>query len=98
MCIDNDTDKGIEFSQHEYIATTLETDIYCAYPYYSWERGLSENANGLIRQYIPKGKDFAEIADADIIKIQERLNNRPRKSLNYTTPNEVFAQLQKRAG
>jgi len=51
----------------------------------------------LIRQYIPKGKDFAELNNADIIKVQEKLNNRPRKSLGYATPNEVFAQLQKRA-
>lgn len=90
-------DNGVEFSQHEQIAAALETHIYFAHPYHSWERGLNENTNGLIRQYIPKGKDFDELTDADIIDIQERLNNRPRKSLRYATPNEVFAELQRQA-
>lgn len=86
-------DNGVEFSQHELIASTLGVDIYFAHPYHSWERGLNENTNGLIRQYIPKGKDFAEVTDADIINIQNKLNNRPRKSLGYATPNEVFSEL-----
>jgi transposase, IS30 family len=90
-------DNGGEFSQHEQIAAALETRIYFAHPYHSWERGLNENTNGLIRQYIPKGKDFDELTNTDIIKIQERLNNRPRKSLGYATPNEVFEELQKQA-
>jgi IS30 family transposase len=90
-------DNGVEFSQHEQIAATLETHIYFAHPYHSWERGLNENTNGLIRQYIPKGKDFDELTDIDIIEIQERLNNRPRKSLGYATPNEIFAELQRQA-
>ncbi|GEM_PF-2335041 len=70
---------------------------YFAHPYHSWERGLNENTNGLIRQYIPKGKDFADLSDADIITIQEKLNSRPRKSLGFATPNEVFEKLQKKA-
>jgi IS30 family transposase len=90
-------DNGGEFSQHEQIAATLETHIYFAHPYHSWERGLNENTNGLIRQYIPKGKDFDELTDSDIIGIQEKLNNRPRKSLGYASPNEVFEELQKQA-
>jgi IS30 family transposase len=91
-------DNGVEFCFHELIAKTLGTKIYFAHPYHSWERGLNENTNGLIRQYIPKGKDFAEITSADIMQIQDKLNNRPRKSLNYRTPNEVFSELQKKAG
>lgn len=91
-------DNGVEFCQHEFIASVLNTKIYFAHPYHSWERGLNENTNGLIRQYIPKGKDFAEVTNADIIHIQERLNNRPRKSLGYKTPNEVFSELQKKIG
>lgn len=87
-------DNGSEFSHHEQIAKTLGVKIYFAHPYHSWERGLNENTNGLIRQYIPKGKDFAELTAADIIRIQERLNERPRKSLDYATPNEVFEKLQ----
>jgi IS30 family transposase len=88
-------DNGSEFAQHELIAEALEAKVYFAHRYHSWERGLNENTNGLIRQYIFKGKDFAEITEADIIVIQEKLNNRPRKSLGYATPNEVFLQLQK---
>jgi IS30 family transposase len=88
-------DNGSEFSQHERIAAALEAQIYFAHPYHSWERGLNENTNGLIRQYIPKGNDFAEVTDATIIEIQERLNNRPRKCLSYATPNEMFDILQK---
>lgn len=91
-------DNGGEFSQHEYIAASLGTEIYFAHPYHSWERGLNENTNGLIRQYIPKSKDFSEITNEEIIKIQERLNDRPRKSLDFATPNEVFAELRKKAG
>lgn len=87
-------DNGVEFSQHEAIASALETNIYFAHPYHSWERGLNENTNGLIRQYIPKGEDFTKISDIDIINIQEQLNNRPRKCLGYATPNEVFFKLQ----
>ena len=90
-------DNGTEFSQHEKIATELEADIYFAHPYHSWERGLNEHTNGLIRQYIPKGKDFTELTDEEILAIQERLNQRPRKSLGYATPNEVFDSLQKQA-
>ena len=76
----------------------LETNVYFAHPYHSWERGLNENTNGLIRQYIPKSKDFSDLKNKDILYIQERINNRPRKSLDYATPNEVFAKLQKKAG
>lgn len=79
------------------IAAALETHVYFAHPYHSWERGLNENTNGLIRQYIPKDKDFTELTDTAIIAIQEKLNNRPRKLLGYATPNEVFASLQKQA-
>ncbi|MFT3742550.1 MAG: IS30 family transposase [Gammaproteobacteria bacterium] len=90
-------DNGSEFAQHEWVSTVLEAAFYFAHPYHSWERGLNENTNGLIRQYIPKGKDFTELTDSDIIKIQGKLNNRPRKSLGFATPNEVFEKLQKQA-
>jgi IS30 family transposase len=90
-------DNGCEFAKHEFIAKALEANVYFAHPYHSWERGLNENTNGLIRQYIPKGKDFTEVSDSDILDIQNLLNNRPRKSLGYLTPNEVFSRLQKEA-
>ena len=88
-------DNGIEFAQHELIAKKLDAKIYFAHSYHSWERGLNENTNGLIRQYIPKGSDFLELTDKDILHVQNQLNNRPRKSLGYATPNEVFNNLRK---
>lgn len=87
-------DNRSEFAKHEFISKALEASIYFAHPYHSWERGLNENTNGLIRQYIPKGKDFTEVSDNDIFNIQNLLNNRPRKSLGFATPNEVFNRLQ----
>ncbi|MGI8493744.1 MAG: IS30 family transposase, partial [Pyrinomonadaceae bacterium] len=65
-----------------------------AHPYHSWERGLNENTNGLIRQFFPKQTDFATITDKDIQLVEDKLNNRPRKTLNYQTPNEVYFKEQ----
>mgnify|MGYP000850296810 CR=1 FL=1 len=83
-------DNGREFSEHERIASALKCDCYFAKPYHSWERGLNENTNGLIRQYIPKKSDFRLIDNNHIAIIEDRLNNRPRKTLGYKTPNEVI--------
>jgi transposase, IS30 family len=88
-------DNGVEFAYHEKIAQQLETAIYFAHPYHSWERGLNENTNGLIRQYIPKGSGFSKITTKEIEWITERLNTRPRKLLDYTTPDERFSELKK---
>jgi IS30 family transposase len=66
--------------------------------YSSWERGLNENTNGLIRQYIKKGSSFEGITNERISFIEERLNNRPRKSLGYYTPNEVYQEAIIRSG
>lgn len=85
-------DNGIEFAHHENTAKALQANVYFAHPYHSWERGLNENTNGLIRQYIPKGSDFNEVSYTKIQTIMERLNNRPRKSLGYATPKEIFEQ------
>ena len=85
-------DNGKEFSGHEKIAKSLNINIYFAHPYSSWERGLNENTNGLIRQYIKKGSSFEGVTNERINFIEERLNNRPRKSLGYSTPNEVYQQ------
>lgn len=86
-------DNGSEFANHEKISKELKADFYFAHPYASWERGLNENTNGLIRQYLRKGCDFSDITDDKLIYITEKLNNRPRKSLNYESPNEIFFQL-----
>lgn len=83
-------DNGKEFCEHEAIATALQARIYFAHPYASWERGLNENSNGLVRQYFPKGCDLAELTDAEVQRVVELLNNRPRKTLRYRTPNEIF--------
>ncbi len=84
------SDNGKEFSYHEEIAKTLDTEFYFANPYQSWQRGLNEHTNGLIREYFPKKKLFKEITDEQIVEVQNRLNRRPRKILGYKTPAEVF--------
>lgn len=83
-------DNGSEFAYHEYISKELNTDFYFAHPYSSWERGLNENTNGLVRQYLKKRSCFMDVNDSDLEQISKQLNDRPRKSLNYATPNEVF--------
>jgi IS30 family transposase len=84
------SDNGREFAAHEAIAEALAAEFYFAHPYHSWERGLNENTNGLVRQYFPKGSDFTAITDEQVQVIAERLNERPRKTLGYQTPNTVF--------
>ena len=86
-------DNGKEFSQHEEISQILEGQVYFAHPYCSWERGTSENTNGLIRQYFPKERDFATITDRELKEAQDKLNNRPRKVLDMKTPNELLFGL-----
>ncbi len=87
-------DNGKEFCEHKAIAAALQTRIYFAHPYASWERGLNENTNGLIRQYFPKKYDFARITHEEVQRVAARLNNRPRKTLGFKTPNEVFFKQQ----
>ena len=83
-------DNGREFADHEGMASDLETRIYFAHPYASWERGLNENTNGLIRQYFPKDRDLTTVTKHEIEKAMDKLNHRPRKSLGFRTPHEVF--------
>jgi transposase, IS30 family len=83
-------DNGKEFSGHEKMKAALDADVYFAHPYSSWERGLNENTNGLIRQYFIKGSSFENITDKDVEEVMEKLNHRPRKTLNYKTPHSVF--------
>jgi transposase, IS30 family len=83
-------DNGKEFVLHEEITAALEAPIYFTHPYAAWERGLNENTNGLIRQYFPKKHDFTRITNSLVQRVAELLNNRPRKTLGYRTPNEVF--------
>jgi IS30 family transposase len=83
-------DNGREFSFHKQIATKLEAKVYFAHPYSAWERGLNENTIGLIRQYFPKNMSFESVHPKQIEFVKNRLNIRPRKTLNYRSPNEVF--------
>ena len=85
-------DNGKEFAAHREIAEALGIDVFFAHPYHSWERGANENMNGLIRQYIPKKSSFENLNDEDIQLIQNKLNNRPRKRLNFLTPIEYFCR------
>ncbi|WP_457593027.1 IS30 family transposase, partial [Hydrogenimonas sp.] len=84
------TDNGLEFAQHQNIAKKLKCNYYFCHPYSSWQRGLNENINGLIRQYIPKGSSFEHLTAKEIKLIENRLNHRPRKSLGWRTPYDVF--------
>ncbi len=86
-------DNGKEFANHQRISSKLEAGFYFAKPYHSWERGLNEHTNGLVRQYLPKAKRFDTISEADLEKIEVLLNNRPRKVLYFETPLEVFDRL-----
>lgn len=83
-------DNGKEFAHHQKIAKALKVDVYFAHPYSSWERGVNENTNGLIRQYCPKKSSFEHLTDEYIQHIQDKLNHRPRKTLGFKTPYEVF--------
>jgi IS30 family transposase len=80
------SDNGKEFAYHEQIAASLECDFYFAHPYRSWERGLNENTNGLLRQDFPKSTDFKTVSAKAVKQAVDQLNNRPRKTLAFKTP------------
>ena len=82
-----------EFARHKEVSAALGASVYFAHPHSPWERGTNENTNGLIREYLPKGLDFREVRNDDVLRIVERLNNRPRKCLGFRTPREAFFNL-----
>jgi IS30 family transposase len=84
-------DNGLEFADHERMTRELGWSIYFATPYHSWERPLSENNNKFLRQYFPKGMDLRDITSDQLFHAENRLNNRPRKVLNYLTPHELYS-------
>lgn len=86
-------DNGKEFGDHLTVAETSQIDFYFAEPYSSWQRGANENLNGLIRQYFPKKTDFSKITNQQIIDVQNKLNNRPRKRFNFESPIQVMDKL-----
>jgi len=85
-------DNGREFCKHEEVNSVIGCDSYFAKPYHSWERGLNENTNGLIRQYLPKKTDLRKVPYNYIEFIQEQLNSRPRKTLDFCSPKEIFLE------
>ena len=88
-------DNGKEFAEHEQLQVEAALKIYFAKPYSAWQRGTNENTNGLVRQFFPKGTDLANIPEHQFTKVQQLLNDRPRKRLGYRTPNEVLASRLK---
>ena len=83
-------DNGSEFVKHEVLAHALEARTYFAHPYASWERGINENTNGLLRQFFPKPTDFRKVSWQQVKAAVDNLNNRPRKTRGYRTPNQLF--------
>ena len=79
-------------SGHREISDSLGAGFYFATPYHSWERGLNEHTNGLVREYFPRGTDFRMVTEAQVRAVEDRINHRPRKVLGYHTPAEVFAK------
>ena len=85
-------DNGKEFAHHATISQALDAAVYFAHPYHAWERGLNENTNGLIRQYVPKGMALDTLSEEQVHHIMDRLNHRPRKGLAFQTPHEILCK------
>lgn len=83
-------DQGREMAEHKLFTKETNMQVYFAHPASPWERGTNENTNGLIRQFFPKGTDFKDITKREIKKVQDMLNGRPRKTLNWKTPYEAY--------
>lgn len=90
-------DNGKEFADHQSLARQLGLRVFFAKPYKAWQRGTNENTNGLLRQFFPKGTDFAEVSHHEVAGVETLLNERPRKRLGYKTPSEVLAEHCPRA-
>jgi IS30 family transposase len=88
MTLDND----LAFRKHEELSMKLGANVYFCHPYHSWEKGGVESINGMIRRYIKKGSDISQYEDSFIHEVQKKLNDRPRKKLNFKTPNEIMTE------
>ena len=86
-------DQGREMAEHKLFTKETNMQVYFAHPASPWERGTNENTNGLIRQFFPKGTDFKDITKREIKKVQDMLNGRPRKTLNWETPYEAYQRV-----
>jgi transposase, IS30 family len=85
-------DNGKEFAEHQKLTRRLGLEVYFAEPYASWQRGTNENTNGLLRQFFPKGTDFTQVSHSEVARVEQLLNERPRRRLGYRTPAEVLAK------
>ena len=85
------SDNGKEFARHEEIAARLDCDFFFCDPNCAWQRGLNENTNELVRRFFPKGTDFLKVSDEDVQFVENMLNGRLRKTLNWSTPDKEFA-------
>jgi transposase, IS30 family len=90
-------DQGKEMARHRELAALTGLCVYFADPHAPWQRGSNENTNGLVRQYLPKGTDLSVFSQAELDAIAARLNSRPRKTLGFATPDEVFSALVDKA-
>ena len=86
-------DQGHEMAEHKLFTKETDISVYFAHPSSPWERGTNENTNALVRQYFPKGTDFTKVTKQEIKKVQDELNDRPRKTLGWYTPHEKFSEL-----
>ena len=94
MCVYTITyDNGLEFAGHQKVSEALGASSYFCQPYHSWEKGGVENFNGLVRQYFPKGTNFLSVSEASLADTETELNQRPRKSLNYQSPDNLKHKL-----
>lgn len=85
-------DNGKEFAEHQRLTRSLGLEVYFTDAYASWQRGTNENTNGLLRQYFPKGTDFTQVSHREVARVEQLINERPRRRLHYRSPNEVFTK------
>ena len=85
-------DQGTEMAEHKKFTQETQIQVYFAHPRSPWERGTSENTNALIRDFFPRGTDFSKVPESRLLEVQDLLNDRPRKVLNWRTPNEIFSK------
>ena len=86
-------DNGQEMAEHNLFTKNTRIQVYFAHPHSPWERGTSENTNDILRQFFPKGINFNKVSLGQINKVQNLVNDRPRKILDFSTPHEVFVNL-----
>ena len=78
-------------SSHEQLTRNIKIQVYFCHPKSPWERGTNENTNMLVRQFFPKGTDFTKVTAAEVRRVEQLLNERPRKGLGWRTPKQAFA-------